>query len=655
MTKLSSPKGWLEEIAEKSKTSVLDVKSIIEKYDIQQSPNIGVPKHLQIIEVTFSGTKRGVLSNNFEFRFENLNAGIFGLISDINSRGKTTVLETIKWLIRGSGSSLFQEGVKSWIKKASLKFKIGNIHYQVRLEQYDNQVSGELVTLLNNNETVIADFYTNDEFEHCMSEFMIKEFSLDKISAFRSGKLKEEVGNKVNHNWASLASALFISTNYSSLFGDVVTDGLANRLMNMYLGLPWISTYTNLKTVESQINSENKVQGIHLNKETERKKKRYLEITNELKVKENKIVKIPSDKEVQDVLKKTREDYGSISRNLTQLDTDLRRLSEDFRTSKETKLSDIIKVNNFKEDRAANTIFKRLSPTCCPHCDNEITKEKIEKEKTTHQCAICDKPLLESEDAEVLLNELIANSRSSEKTFNAIEREYKKKEKYYSELSYKLSLLQNDINLHENELNKFSERKQIEKEITRLQILQEEYAVSDDEQKLPQQDNFIDEEKIIKKAIDVTKGRFNVLQKELLQKVSAEMLRISKLVGLGHMESIQLTAIPTLKIKKDGSDTSYSKCSAGEKLRLKVITTIALLSVAEKQNVGRHPGLLIIDSPAAQEVADKDLNSLIEGLKQLTTELPFLQIIIASRASDVILSQIDKNHRKHAIGDSYLW
>ena len=652
MTKLTDKKGWLEEIAEKSKTSVHDVKSVIHKYDIQQSPNIGIPKHLQIMAVSFSGTKEGKFSNDFAFCFDNLEPGIYGVISDINLRGKTTILEVVKWLLKGSSSSLFQDGVKSWIKKASLHFKIGSIKYQVKLVQAKNEVSG---TLLTENKSVIGEFYSNDEFENCMSEFMIKEFSLDKISAFRNGKIKEEVGKKVNHNWPSLASALFISTNYSALFGDVVTDGLANRLMNMYLGLPWISTYTNLKTVESQIKSENKVDDIHLVKETGRKKKRYSEITEELQKKENRFASIPSDKEIQEALRKLRADYSLFSRNITLLDTDLRRLENDFRISQETKLSDKIKVNNFKEDRAANTIFKRLNPTCCPHCDNKITKEKIEKEKTTHQCAICDEPLLESEDAEVLLNELIVNSNSSEKTFNAIAIEYKKNKKHHSELSSKLVQLQNDINLHEIELNSFTERKQIEKEITRLQILQEEYTVSDDEHNLPKRDDFIDEGKIIGKAIDVTKGRFKVLQDDLLKKVSAEILRISKLVGLAHIEDIQLTSIPTLKIKKDGSNTSYSKCSEGEKLRLKVITTIALLSVAEKEKVGRHPGLLLIDSPGAQEVSDQDLNSLIEGLKQLTVELPFLQIIIASRASDVILHQIGKDHRKHAKGDSYLW
>ena len=71
----------------------------------------------------------------------------------------------------------------------------------------------------------------------------------------------------------------------------------------------------------------------------------------------------------------------------------------------------------------------------------------------------------------------------------------------------------------------------------------------------------------------------------------------------------------------------------------------------EKRKVGRHPGLLLIDSPRAQEVSDNDVNSLMEGLKKLTTELPFLQIIIASRATEVILNKIDKDHRKYAKGD----
>ena len=80
MAKLNNKKGWLEEIADKSNYSIQDVKSVIEKYDIQQSPNTGFPKHLQITELTFSGTKEGKHSGDFDFCFENLKTGIYGIM-----------------------------------------------------------------------------------------------------------------------------------------------------------------------------------------------------------------------------------------------------------------------------------------------------------------------------------------------------------------------------------------------------------------------------------------------------------------------------------------------------------------------------------------------------------------------------------------------
>jgi tetratricopeptide (TPR) repeat protein len=489
-----------------------------------------------------------------------------------------------------------------------------------------------------------------------MSEFMIRQFSLDKVSAFHNAKLAEEVGKKVNHNWSALSSTLFITTNYGSLFGDVAVDGLSNRLMNMYLGLPWISTYTALKTVQSQIKSENKVDEIHSNKEIERKKNRYQEVTLELNEKEELIKSLPSDKSTREKLFTTRVNYGQISRELTSLDKALRKLSEELELIKETWKSDRIRVNNFKEDKAANVVFKRLNPTCCPHCEREIDKSKIEKEKTSHQCAICDSALLESEDSEVLLKELVINMKASEKAYKEIQQVYNKKYKSHSILSASLLESQKQIDQYESELQTFSERIKVEKEITRLLVLKEEYSTREEKTlESAIKNKAIDEKKIIAKAIEITKGRFEELQKELLIEVSEEILRISKLVGLNNIEKVNLTSVPHLKLEKDGSTTSYSKVSEGEKLRLKVITTIALLSVAEKRKVGRHPGLLLIDSPGAQEVSDNDVNSLIEGLKELTTELPFLQIIIASRATDVILNQIDIDHRKHAKGNDYLW
>lgn len=661
MAKLVSKKGWLEEIANKSEYSKEIVKDIINKYQIQQNPNIATPRRLQIRGISFSGIKKGILNNPFNFKFENLDCDVYGFITDENLRGKTTVLEVIKWLLRGSVSSEFQLGVKNWIKNANLKFKIDKNFYSLSLTQNEGEVTGRLITILENEEKVIGEFYSNDEFESCMSKFMMGQFSLDNISAFRVGKIAEEVGQTVNHSWPSLASALFISTNYTSLFGETLVDGLNNRLLNMYLGLPWISTYISLKTIEKQIKSERKVDKLYTDKEVERKANRLKEITSELKSKKELLATIPFDKDIKEKLKKERENYGLVSRRITSLDKEIRILTEENDLAEEVQKNDLIKINNHKEDKAANIIFRRLNPTCCPHCEKAISNEKIEKEKKEHLCAVCDEPLLDSENSEVILNELLKNLELSKKNYKEVNKVYKNKKLAHFQLSLRLQEIQKNINYFDKELDKYPERAQLERDILRLEILKEEYkpTVANNQitlvSKSATDEPVIDERKIISGAIEVTKNRFENLQKELLSEVNKEIMRISKLVGLSHMQSIKLSSRPSMSIVKDGDNTSYSKCTKGEKLRLKVITTIALLTVAERRKVGRHPGILLIDSPGAQEISDQDLESLIKGLKTLSSELSFLQIFIASRASKVILKHIDEKHRKYAKGNDYLW
>ncbi|GAA3832652.1 hypothetical protein GCM10022226_62420 [Sphaerisporangium flaviroseum] len=62
----------------------------------------------------------------------------------------------------------------------------------------------------------------------------------------------------------------------------------------------------------------------------------------------------------------------------------------------------------------------------------------------------------------------------------------------------------------------------------------------------------------------------------------------------------------------------------GEQLRLKIVTTIALLRHGFRSGVGRHPGLLLVDSPGAEEVDSGDLRHMLEDLVVLflTAALP---------------------------------
>lgn len=90
---------WLSSIAQLTKEKPEFVKEVLEKYNIRQSPSIGKPRRLNIKEIRFSGEKSGNYTDLFEFSFQNLNPGLWGLVSEGNLKGKTSILEIVRWLL----------------------------------------------------------------------------------------------------------------------------------------------------------------------------------------------------------------------------------------------------------------------------------------------------------------------------------------------------------------------------------------------------------------------------------------------------------------------------------------------------------------------------------------------------------------------------
>jgi hypothetical protein len=116
-----------------------------------------------------------------------------------------------------------------------------------------------------------------------------------------------------------------------------------------------------------------------------------------------------------------------------------------------------------------------------------------------------------------------------------------------------------------------------------------------------------------------------------------------------------LKANAVLSLVKGGTNTFYSKVTEGEKLRLKVATILAMLEIGEQKGVGRHPGLLMIDSPAAQEVSQADLEALVSGLQSVAKDIPHCQIFVAGRSSEAITDHVPSANRREAVDGGFLW
>lgn len=660
-------KQWLDVIAEKTSYSKKDIQKFLTNYNITQSPSIGNPRRIQLVDIEFSGTKKGNLENDFKFVFNDLGPGLYGLFTDKNLRGKSTAIEIIKWLIKGKSSESFQSGVKSWVKDASLKLKVDNDYFVIRVNQDEDFVSGQIERSLDGEIfNAYKEFSGEEDMANKISDFMMNILDLEKVSSFRQNSDELEVGSEISHGWPALASAMFIGTTYNAIFGDLTLSGLPNRILNMYLGLPWIPTHAALKAVQIQFKNQGTVDERKVDTISKSRAIRLKQIQQELKGKQKELRTLKAPTTNNNRLQELLDEFNDLYGRQKEYERRLLDFTLNFDNTQNLYIKDKQALNYFKENKAATKIFKQLNPTCCPHCEQKITSEQIEKEKKENKCSVCDKTMLESEDLEDYFQELRKAAEASETAFKEGKKEQKVREKALNDVSKFLANKKLELDNYKQKIadEKISTNRYVslKNDIERLEILEKEYESSEtilttdlEENKSIAASSDIDEEKILKEAIKETELRFRNLQEDLLIDVNKKILEYCPKVGLNQYKNIVLNSQPSLKIFKDGGDTTFSKVSKGEQLRLKVLATVALISIAEKRKLGRHPGFILIDSPAAQEVNKEDLSNLIIGIKEMCNDIPHLQVIVASTANDTILTHIPDNRRKYAKGDDYLW
>jgi hypothetical protein len=110
-----------------------------------------------------------------------------------------------------------------------------------------------------------------------------------------------------------------------------------------------------------------------------------------------------------------------------------------------------------------------------------------------------------------------------------------------------------------------------------------------------------------------------------------------------------------LKVHQGGADDYFSNLTMGERLRIKIAVSLAAVEVAKRRGHGRHPGLLVIDSPASEEVVDTDFEQMLDSVSSVVAEMADVQIIIGTTARPAVLDVVSREHRLHAAGDDYLF
>lgn len=648
---------WLQAIAARVEVATTEVEGILSAHRIQPSPVLAQPRRLVLREIEFSGEKDGVANAGaFAFSWTVLDHGLWAMLSEHNLRGKSTIIEIVRWMIRGRPSSNLQDDVRRWIHVVRLRFLLDSDEYEI-VAKTQGEPIGSLCRLRAPStaggelgRTVLADFATDGEFEAVMADFFMRMFAMDPISTWRQGK--EDEGQSVTHSWVAFSGAMFIGTNYEVLLGDMpVTTGLTSRLMQMYLGVPWVSTLAAAKTAYQTVELAIQTSARKNEKGHEAAKARIASISAQLAEKRVELAKIPSDETLRNAIDADATELADARRQERVLVEHAERTVAALRELTAVHQEDRRDLQTHIDAMSATAVFRRLEPKCCPRCDHTISKAKKELESSTHSCSVCGESITNSENGEAIKTELQERVAASEAAVTRASVKKKEAEGELVALRGKIDLLQSRLESTSRELGSAVSRQEAAMAVATLEGRLEEASISP----VAQADDRSGELKILSAVVAETEARVKAVRDGLLTDVSARLVEYAKAFGMENLSEATLKGNAALSLVKGGVPTSYSKVTEGEKLRLKVAAVLAMIEIAEARGIGRHPGLLMIDSPAAQEVSPTDVDHLIAGLQAVFTKLPHFQVFVAGISSKAITDHIPKANRREVAGNAFLW
>jgi hypothetical protein len=577
-----------------------------------------------------------------------------------NFIGKSTIFKLIKYCITGRDS--LKPDVKKWLKEAMLEYELNNNTFTMRIDFSSKRVQGDLVRttiehiLIGNDVIDCNEFSYNNrtEMEEKLQEFFMSNLGLYSLKWTQKNSSKDSIRlEESSTSWATYYKAIFLeSDEYHTLLmsSEKAYGNQAQKIIAIFLGLGLLKIQNRINVrldkIRYELASTNESNKNETNAATnlmDSLEKEYKQVLVERNQVEFELKQFLSQSRLNEIM----IELGKESKGLSQ--------ANQRKLSKENQLSQINRVIDeeqsaeigLKEALHFKRFFNGIKVNSCPHCETQISEEKLRKEKENHICSVCEEPLTEgTQEQQAYLQTQIEENRQ---TLIRLKSEKRTVESDLSKAKADIEVFNLSTSKLKLELDKLNQVNinDLNKRLGSL-ILQQgkfEGKLEDLRERQKPIENQKNKDLILEK--DVLASLISILevsagnQNEMLLIKFKESIKLWAInFGIKNVDDVCINTLLEPEIAQGGEATSFKDLTDGEKLRLKIAFFIQLMLLS-KHTVGRHPKLLIIDSPGSSELIDKDFDEIISTFNMINKDhSEEIQILIAS-ARDSILNATD--------------
>jgi hypothetical protein len=523
---------------------------------------------------------------------------------------------------------------------------VGGESFAVSFDVDGPKLAGELTSAAGSEQ------FDAQSFEEVMDGYFLDRLRLQPMPVWQRRRGEDDEGDRRRLGWPSYFPALhLLAESNSPLLGDQAHGGQPTALMQVFLGLPWSQTQASARVALNEVQMRVSAHPRRAAEDEEAReralapsRKRLSECRSALTDLEKQPRISPSEVDLRTATYtaalaalRSAEEEASLAR---------RAQSETRQDADEAQK----RVDAILQSQIVKPLLGRLSPTACPRCYTAIGTERIARE-SEHHCSVCDEPLEGAVSEEDQLTDAKAALAEAEARDESAQEELRLAGARLEEGLQAFE--QADLLVREAEKVRPVDEKAraLEKEIANLEGRLESVPTGDG----GQAEDLEAARQVLGAAKAEAEERRRSAADALLADLGTEIGVLARRFGIPNLEEARPKLNAQLQVKVGGAESSFGKRPPGEQLRLRMATVVALLRIGAKRGIGRHPGLLLIDSPGAEEMVEQNVGSILDELSSVCEELDDLQLICATARAHEAKEAVDPDRLIHGPDYEEVW
>ncbi|MGC4952983.1 hypothetical protein ACLQ2P_07170 [Actinomadura citrea] len=634
----------LHGVADRLELSLEQVERTLAEANLTVASPAAADRRLRVLRLRAQGVKHSGAAFTIEQAFS---PGVWAIVHPDNSAGKTSLLELLVWPLRGEPRDLPPD-VRSWLRYLSLDVAVAGRPVRIVLDldpdtspRTRTSVRARILTadtieeLLTTDDDgmlrLLAQAAGAAEVNRCIGRFMLDTLRMGMTSVWQATGGADGEGAPQLHGWAAYFGACYLNPGGDEiLLGDVSAAGLPARLLELFVDIPYSTALTQLSVAtkrEQKVRAQarRRAEGDAEARRSQRTQweQQLAQVTAEIVA-----VQAAADQETSLVLQAADQTAEQLRRQRAEL----REVEQTLAETRARRVRAQQSLLDARESWQARRVLGRLDPVCCPRCEEPLGTGRHETERHDASCAVCTRPLppVDNQTAQAILRGLEQDQETAGQAEEhavalramaaaAADAAHTAHQEAAAALEQALATSQAHRRLRDLEL-----------QAAGLQGRLEATGTPTQEPPPPLSAQVVE---AVKDAVQTTVA---ASAKQLFPAMNAQIVQLAARFGVQNLDSVSLNRAGQVNAVKAGVPTNFKDLSRGDRLRMRIATVIALLRVGADRGVAAHPGLLLIDSVAAEEVAQVPARTLIAELQTVASELPDLQVVLTTAQPELL-------------------